>query len=197
MNQRHKTYNKETKPTQTTKKQTASSLQVPVFKAPKSTSNMGQFIRDPRQIVEILVVVQGDIRLAHDGLQEVMHLLGPAIEGAGVQDIIIQEIPADNMQYGQLHIEEQQEPDLHDGPDGEYRDGGEEIEDRQEMQPGQPRQQQVPRPGQPRQRGPRARQPPRRPTDRCQRGARLHREGTEEVMRTCGLPRVTRSRARQ
>ena len=146
--------------------------------------------------MEILVVVQGDIRLAHDGLQEVMHLLGPAIEGAGVQDIIIQEIPADNMQYGQLHIEEQQEPDLHDGPDGEYRDGGEEIEDRQEMQPGQPRQQQVPRPGQPRQRGPRVRQPPRRPTDRCQH-ERLHREGTEEVMRTCGLARVTRSRARQ
>ena len=58
---------------------------------------MGQFIQDPRQIVEFLVVIQGDIRLAHDGLQEVLHLLGPAIMGAGIQDIIIQEIPVDDI----------------------------------------------------------------------------------------------------
>ena len=158
---------------------------------------MGQFIQDPRQIVEFLVVIQGDIRLAHDGLQEVLHLLGPAIMGAGIQDIIIQEIPADDIMPGLLDNGEQQEPDLHGGPDGEHYGGGEEAGDQQEMHPGQPEQQQVPHPGQPEQQALQVQHPPRRrPTDRCQHN-RLHCEGTEEVMRTCGLARVTRSRARQ
>ena len=158
---------------------------------------MGQFIQDPRQFVDLLVIIQGDVRLVHEGIQEAMDLLAPILQEAGVQDIIFQEIPADVMQQGHLDIKEQQDLGLHGDPDDGHHDGGEEAGDQQEAHPGQPGQQQVPHPGQPEQQDPPAQQPPpRRATDRCQYN-RMHGEGTEHVMRTCGFARVTRSRTRQ